>query len=426
MRTTASHVVLIVAGLFGIAFASSAAALDEKLRAEAELAVERGLAYLASTQNEDGSWSPEVGPAITGLALRGFLENDGSQTANRIENPAAQKALAYVLDRVQPDGSIRDGEDGILANYNTAICVSALTRLRADPVAIAAIQGGVRFLRDLQWQIGMTDPDGNVIDEDHPWFGGAGYGNNGRPDLSNTQMMLEALYEAGVPADDPAFQRALVFITRLQGTAANDYWPEGTIVQEGGFIYATSVNKDLIGVPQSMASPEMTDEARAGRPVSGLRNYGSMTYAGFKSYLYADLKADDQRVHDALSWLKANYTLDRNPGMPAEVDQQGLFYYYLVQGRALAAYGADTLEVTKVSENRLIADSPDEAVRLAVDVLKEGGITVQVDWRANLIEALLERQDDDGNWANTAPRWMETNPQLVTAYAVLTLQEALE
>ncbi|MEM1098630.1 MAG: prenyltransferase/squalene oxidase repeat-containing protein [Planctomycetota bacterium] len=411
MRHTLRSIALFTAGCVGVAFSSTAAGMEGPLRADVERAIERGLAYLASTQNDDGSWTPEVGPAVTGLALRGFLQHPDPNLASdtlagsvdpNLATPkgrAKLKALAYVLDRVQEDGSIREGPDGILANYNTAISVSALTRLRADPVAIQAVQGGVKFLRGLQWQVGMTDPDGNVIDEDHPYFGGAGYGNNGRPDLSNTQMMLEALHEAGVPADDPAFQRALVFITRLQGTTANDYWPEGTIEQAGGFIYATSVNKDLIGVAQSMASPEMTDEARAGRPVSGLRNYGSMTYAGFKSYLYADLKPDDQRVHDALSWLQANYTLDRNPGMPADVDQQGLFYYFMVQGKALAAYGADTLDTVP------------------------GG---PVDWRANLVEALIERQNDDGSWANTEPRWMETNPQLVTAYAVLTLQEALK
>ncbi|MEM7575837.1 MAG: prenyltransferase/squalene oxidase repeat-containing protein [Planctomycetota bacterium] len=391
--------VLAAAVLLGFILTQPAAALDAPRETQARQAVQRGLDFLASEQAQDGSWTPQVGPAVTALALRGYLDQPDAD----ITDPATAKALAYVLARAQADGSIRDGQDGILANYNTAIAVSALTRVPHDAAiaaeAKAAVQAGVNFLRGLQWQTGMTDPDGNAIDEDHPWFGGAGYGNNGRPDLSNTQFMLEALHEAGVPADDPAFQRALVFITRLQGTAANDYWPEGTVEQDGGFIYATSVNQDLIGIPQSMASPDMTDEARAGRPVSGLRNYGSMTYAGFKSYLYADLKPDDQRVHDALSWIQANYTLDRNPGMPPNVDQQGLFYYYLVQGRALAAFGADKLDT--------VADGP-------------------IDWRANLIEALLERQNDDGSWANTEPRWMETDPHLVTAYAILTLQEALK
>ncbi|MEM8783616.1 MAG: prenyltransferase/squalene oxidase repeat-containing protein [Planctomycetota bacterium] len=399
MRNPLPAVALTIASLLGSMAAPHAAALDAERKAQAQQAVERGLSFLGSTQAQDGSWTPQVGPAVTALALRGFLDRPDAD----LDDPATAKALAYVLARVQPDGSIREGPDGILANYNTAIAVSALTRIPPDAdvaaEARAAVQGGVDFLRGLQWQVGMTDPDGRIIDEKHPYYGGAGYGRNGRPDLSNTQFMLEALHDAGVPADDPAFQRALVFITRLQGTAANDYWPEGTIEPRGGFIYATSVNQDLIGVPQSMASPEMTDEARAGRPVSGLRNYGSMTYAGFKSYLYADLKPDDQRVHDALSWLQANYTLDRNPGMPPGVDQQGLYYYYLVQGRALAAYGVDTLDTVP------------------------GG---PVDWRANLLDALLARQNADGSWANAEPRWMETDPNLVTAYVVLTLQEILE
>jgi len=49
-----------------------------------------------------------------------------------------------------------------------------------------------------------------------------------------------------------------------------------------------------------------------------LRSYGSISYAGLLSYIYAQLKRDDPRVVAALDWLKANYTLDENPGM----DQQ--------------------------------------------------------------------------------------------------------
>ncbi len=392
MRNTVLPVVMLALSL--VVCTLPAAALQGEKQSQAQQAIQRGLAFLADSQAQDGSWSPQPGPAVTGLALRAFLQQPGADATE----PTIAKALAYLLARTQADGSIRDGAEGILANYNTAIAVSALTKLPQDAEAQAAVQRGVAFLRGLQWQHGMPDPKGTPIDEAHPFYGGAGYGQHGRPDLSNTQIMLQALHDAGVPADDPAFQRALTFITRLQGTAANDYYPQGTIVQDGGIIYATSVNSDTLGIPQSMANPDMIDEARAGRPVSGLRGYGSMTYAGFMSYLYADLKPDDPRVHDALTWIRSNYTLERNPGMAADIDQQGLFYYYLVHGRALAAFGSDTLATS------------------------EG----DVDWRANLIDALLERQNADGSWANAEPRWMEADPNLVTAYAILTLQEAVK
>jgi squalene-hopene/tetraprenyl-beta-curcumene cyclase len=43
-----------------------------------------------------------------------------------------------------------------------------------------------------------------------------------------------------------------------------------------------------------------------------------------------------------------------------------------------------------------------------------------------LIGALLTRQREDGSWENTADRWMESDPVLVTAYSVLALEEALK
>ncbi|MEM6458629.1 MAG: hypothetical protein AAF710_04490, partial [Planctomycetota bacterium] len=249
----------------------------------------------------------------------------------------------------------------------------------------------------IQWTVGDVTPDGDTITQDHPYFGGSGYGRNGRPDMSNTQFMLQALYDSGVDCEDPAFLNALTFISRCQGIEANDYFPEGTIVNDGGVIYATSVNKDHKDRPVSYANPDQVDEARAGRPVSGLRGYGSMTYAAFKSFLYADLPRDDDRVAAALNWIQDNYTLEQNPGMPEAVKLQGLYYYYLTHARALAAWGATYLDLTDGT---------------------------RVDWANNLIAALVERQNDDGSFVNTASRWMEDNPVLVTAYSVIALQEA--
>ena len=355
-------------------------------------AVARGLDFLRESQNADGSWSPQPGPAITALALTAFLDEPGVG----LRDEHAQRALAFILAKVQPDGSIRSAPDAPLANYNTAISLSALSRIPDEPGVAPVIAKAQRFLTGLQWQTGMTDAQGQAIKPDHPFYGGAGYGKHGRPDLSNTQFMLQALHDSGLPRDDPAWERALVFISRLQGVPSNTYFEPGTLENRGGFIYATSVNRDLPGVPQSMANPDQIDEARAGRPVSGLRGYGSVTYAGFKSYLYADLAPDDPRVTAALGWIAENYTLDANPGMPEPAQLQGLFYYYLTHARALNAFGEDTLET---------ADGP-------------------VDWRGNLISALLERQQDDGSWINTASRWMEDNQNLVTAYSLLALQNA--
>ena len=49
---------------------------------------------------------------------------------------------------------------------------------------------------------------------------------------------------------------------------------------------------------------------------------------------------------------------------------------------------------------------------------------VKHDWRADLVATLAKRQKPDGSWTNDADRWMEGDPNLVTAYALLALQES--
>jgi squalene-hopene/tetraprenyl-beta-curcumene cyclase len=198
-------------------------------------------------------------------------------------------------------------------------------------------------------------------------------------------MMLEALRDSGLPKDDPVYRKALVFIGRCQMLGESNDQPFARGSNQGGFIY----------------SPANGGESKAGEFENGgrkeLRCYGSMTYAGFKSMLYADLKKDDRRVKAALDWISRHWTLDYNPNMPAQQSKQGLFYYYHVFGRALAAWGADVVEDHFGREHA---------------------------WRRELVEKLAMIQRDDGSWVNEADRWMEGHPALTTAYAMLALQVA--
>lgn len=370
-----------------------AQAIDADHHAPARAAIQRGVDFLRHAQQPDGSWTPGPGPAVTGLVVALLLDEPDIAP----DDPAVARGVEYLLSRVQADGSIRDGAQGILANYNTAICLSALSRLPHHPAAARAVAGAQAFLIDLQWKPGMAPPGSDPITADHPFFGGAGYGQHGRPDISNTQIMLQGLHDSGLDPEDPAFARALTFIARCQGIDENTYFPPGTLVNDGGVIYATSINRDHPQIPVSYANPKAVDQARAGRPVSGLRGYGSMTYAAFKSFAYAKLPPDDPRVRGARAWIQAHYTLDQNPGMPHAIGQQGLYYYYLTHARALAAWGQPTLNLTH-------------------------GRTVN--WAAALTHRLVTLQNPDGSFINPESRWMENDPSLVTAYAVTALQHA--
>lgn len=367
-----------------------ATALDDAHWAKANDAINQGIAYLQSTQGDDGSWSPQPGPAVTAMILGVMLDRTDIAT----NNPAVKKALDYVLSQCQADGGIHDG---ILENYNTAICLAALAKVHDRPGVGEVIQRAQKYLGQLQWSE-TSGPQDATVQRDHPYYGGAGYGKHGRPDMSNTQMMLEGLYESGMDCNDPIFQRALVFITRCQGTASNELFKD-KIIQDGGFIYATSINKDLVGVPQSMASPDLIDAAKRGEAVNGLRTYGSMTYAGFKSYLYANLDRDDPRVTDAYDWIRHHFTVKHNPGMPDAGRMQGYYYYLMTFSRALDAWGASTITASD---------------------------DVAHDWANELIDQLARLQRPDGSWVNESDRWMESDPNLATAYALIALTHAIK
>ena len=64
------------------------------------------------------------------------------------------------------------------------------------------------FLRGLQWD------EGEGIESSEGAYGGAGYDSKQRPDMSNTQFLIEALKKSGVADDDPAMLKALKFVSR--------------------------------------------------------------------------------------------------------------------------------------------------------------------------------------------------------------------
>lgn len=353
--------------------------------------------YLIAAQDEEGGWASNTGPGVTALVLKALVE----EPTVGADHPAVRRGIQFLLRFQHDDGGIYGG-DGLHKNYETSVALSAFSVMRADePTSDAAgrqaeqphagaspraaadlekrIAAAQKFLKENQW-------DGSEnISVDNPWFGGAGYGRGGRPDLSNTQIMLDALHDSGLSKDDPAYKKALAFIARCQmlGETNDQDFAKGST--QGGFIY----------------SPANGGESKAGEwEVNGrkeLRSYGSMTYAGFKSMLYAGLAKDDPRVAAAMDWIRRNWTLEHNPNMPGEASLQGLYYYYHTFGRALAAWGEEKVTDAKGVEH---------------------------DWRAELTEKLAKLQRRDGSWVNEADRWMEGIPALTTAYSMLALQAA--
>jgi len=386
MRTLALAAVLSIA--------ASAPAIDEAHRRQAETMIDGAIDFLRTQQDETGGWSLREGrpvfPAITALVVRGMILSP--EIDARDEHVA--KGVDFMLGYAQPDGGIYDRA---LASYNTSICLSTLAVVEA-PEAAGAIKPAQDFLRSIQWSNDSADhAETGTVDEDHPFYGGIGYGSHSRPDNSNLNMMLQGMHDSGLSSDDPAFQRAVTFLTRTQMHESVNDMPYAKGSTQGGFIYATSPSGEEPGAGESKGEV-ITETLEDGTRIERMRAYGSMTYAGFKSYLYADLDRDDPRVELAYDWIRRHYTLDENPG----VGMQGYYYYLLMFSRALDAWELPTIEV-----------------------VTPAGETETRDWANDLIDALAARQKPDGSFVNAHDRWMEGDPSLVTAYSLLALQEAI-
>lgn len=379
------------------AMSSAAHAIDQERYTQARTMIDRAVAYLRSQQDQEtGGWavSPDGPnfPAITGLVVTGLI----AEPTIDANDQAVRRGVEYMLSFRQPDGGIYDR---VLPSYNTALCLSALSRVNR-PEAAAAVEPAINFLKSLQWSEEAMEGSAETqrVAKDHPFYGGIGYGSGGRPDNSNLTFFIQAMHDAGLSCDDPAYQRALVFLQRTQMDDRVNDMPYAKGSRQGGFIYATSPDKDHVGAGESKGG-EIEETLDDGTKISRLRAYGSMTYAAFKSLVYANLDRNDQRVVSAYNWIRSNYTLEENPG----VGTDGYYYYLISFSRALDAWGGSTIAPL----------NPD------------GSVAPARDWQNDLVDHLAKHQNADGSFKSIDDRWMENNPVLITAYSLIALQNAL-
>jgi squalene-hopene/tetraprenyl-beta-curcumene cyclase len=294
--------------------------------------------------------------------------------------PFVQKGYEYLLQCVRPDGGVyvRD-----LANYNTAVSVMAF-QVANDPSYKPVLKKARDFIIGLQSDF---DEKGKI---DSTYDGGVGYGGRYQhSDMSNTMFALEAIYYTRYLKQDVKpeeiglkelnWPAVIKFIERCQNLPShNDQpWASDDPTNRGGFVYFPGNSK--------------AGEMKLASGKTALRSYGSISYAGLLSYIYAQMDRDDPRVKAVCDWLQRNYTLEENPGM----GQQGLYYYYHTMAKALSIYGVKEL------------------------TLVDGGTIV---WRRDLTLKLLDLQKGEGFWVNDNGRWWEKDPVLVTSYAVIALE----
>ena len=157
------------------------------------------------------------------------------------DDPAVAKGLAYLERFLGPKGGLSEAPHSV---YSTSVALMAFQAANKGGRFDRVIKGGQDFLKATQWDEGEGKGRTDVQ------YGGLGYGgDNSRPDLSNTSFFIEALRDTGLPADDPALQKALVFVSRCQNLKSefNDQ-PGAGKVNDGGFVYTpTSGNTETRG-----------------------------------------------------------------------------------------------------------------------------------------------------------------------------------
>jgi squalene-hopene/tetraprenyl-beta-curcumene cyclase len=333
--------------------------LSPELRTKLNESLARGAAYLMQHQQPDGRW--ENHPGVTGVAATALLRMPG--TAPAAQMPVVAKALDALAKLAKPDGGIYEN---MIPHYITAVSVMAMVA-GGRPQDKPLIEKGRQYLANH-----ILD-EGEGVSPSNKFYGGLGYGgtsDGGRADIISLEYGLRAMREAGLPADNAAWAKAIKFLQRTQNNSeTNDQeWS----ANDGGFIYYP-------GFSQSQ----------------GTRSYGSATYAGLMSYTWANVKKNDDRVQAVFKWIRNNYTVDENPGL----GQKTVYYYYMVFAKALQAVGESTIVDAKGQRHN---------------------------WREDLARKLLELQHPEGYWVNEDKAEMQDNKVLVTSFTMMAIEAILQ
>jgi hypothetical protein len=245
---------------------------------------ERALVWLRAKQSPDGAWRSEI---------YGVMREGASLTAFLAWVTGDARALDWLAASVAADGSLgAAGDVKDYPNYATALALRAFARHRPREPAIARM---IAHLRAAQFREPAWTPD-------QPHYGGWAYSAASTKmtevkylNVSVTSWVVEALAEAGVPADDAVFARAKTFLGRCR---AGEAWQFTPLVDP--------LNKAGQGTPYASAT---ADAAIATRAMGG------------------DAGA-------AVEWLERRFTASRVPGLEGDF-AEGLRFYWLARAAAI-------------------------------------------------------------------------------------------
>lgn len=323
-----------------------------------DAALDKGVAYLLAAQSPDGAWRSKTygamkdGASLTPLAMEAVVS--GEQRKGSAE--AARKGMAYLASLVNPDGSINAGEYGLIYPLYTS-SMAAIMLMKTGPQFARQKDVFLKMVQSTQ----LTEPGWQPSD---PEYGGWGYAlapprkpAPGKPremfvesNLSATIFGIGALRVCKAPTED-ALKKALIFVKRCQNY--QDDKPL-TVFDDGGFFFIPNDETQNKG-------------GAAGREPDGtlrFNSYGSMTCDGIRGLVRCGLAPDSPRVKAAVAWLAKNFSVEHNPGRFAggereEIRDATYYYYCWSLAHAMNALNIDAIDTPdgKVDWRKALAEA---------------------------------------------------------------------
>lgn len=375
----------------------------------AEQLLAAGVEQLLALRRPDGLWPSYLDPERPSAATTALV----AWALSRVpEDPRAAAAHAAAVElllrehRTRDDAPARGVEDRF-APHPTRTYATALTLLAALPLPERASDAH-ELARWLTWaQIG----EAHGVEPYEPTYGGWSYYDDPagldlrrrRADVSTARFALLALSRAGLPADDPVWARAELYLDATQNltllSRPEDPWRAREAgLRDGGFAFspqsskagAEALEQDLLLVYSSYGS------ATADGALSLLGCRGT----DLRGERGARLQVEDVRARAALGWLASRFQLEENPGFPAEAagwKRAMLLYYQAALAEALHQAGVW----------RVVAF--DGAARV---------------WAAELVRTLHNRHSRLGEFRGESALMKEDSPVLAASFALLSLSAA--
>ena len=357
---------------------------SRELFSHAATALEKGLAYLAKAQANDGGWhSQAYGQLKGGAALTAFVLDTFSHAPTKWhmeKKEAIARGYKFLSAGFAKRGTIAC-PDGSLDHPTYGAALWLLSRRRLELACEEKSRSDL-----LAYLLGAQCAEERGFEKESPSYGGwdllglgDAHGVTTGTNVSVTCLVLEALTEE--LRREPNSKQA----REIQAAIARAItWTSLCQQKDGGFCFTPE--------PMSLNNKaDFKDEARH-EP----RAYGTATCDGIRALLACGIKTDDKRITKAAAWLAERPSLELVPGfegLPPELGwQRGLrFYYYSSLAKVLP-------------------------------ILPAADISAR---RKALLEMLLKLQRTDGSFLNESDRMRENDPLIATGLATTAIAELL-